>query len=235
MQRARERADGRRERRGAVRARRGGDPRGERRGVEAVLAGADPVGVDRLDVLRVGLAAPLEQEALGGRRSLGDDGRVDAIGLAVGDPRRLGGDRDELRRDAAEILARLVVGDVDQLLETPFGAEARRHGLEVGGRVPRQAAALVRVCGRQAGLVALVDEQAPDLLERVAADQLLDVDAAVAERPAVAVGLGDLRLESDDALEPWLELAHRGGRYLSGAGGRGSPVAARRRIRRSAG
>ena len=76
VERAGERADRRRERRGAVGAGRRRDPRDEGRGVEAVLAGADPVGVDRLNVLRVGLAAPLEQEALGGRLSLSDDLRV---------------------------------------------------------------------------------------------------------------------------------------------------------------
>ena len=105
--------------------------------------------------------------------------------------------------------------------EAPLAADARRHGLEVGRRVPGQAAALVRLCDRQAGLEALVDEQAPHLLEPVAADQLLDVDAAVAQRPAVAVRLGDLRLERDDALEPWLEVVHRAGPYLSGARGTG--------------
>ena len=39
-------------------------------------------------------------------------------------------------------------------------------------------------------------------------DELLDVDAAVAERAAVAVGLGDLGLDGDDALETRLEVAH---------------------------
>ena len=63
-----ERADGRRERRAAVGAGRGDDARGERRGVQPVLGGADPVGVDRLHVPRVGLAAPAEQELLGGGR-----------------------------------------------------------------------------------------------------------------------------------------------------------------------
>ena len=40
------------------------------------------------------------------------------------------------------------------------------------------------------------------------ADQFLDVDAPVAERPAFAVGLGDLGLDGDDTLEAWLEVAH---------------------------
>ena len=68
----------------------------------------------------------------------------------------------------------------------------------------------------EAGLRRVVDEQAPDLLERDAADEILDVDAAVAQRAAVAVGLGDLGLEGDDALEAWLELAHRSPRCSLG-------------------
>ena len=40
------------------------------------------------------------------------------------------------------------------------------------------------------------------------ADEVLDVDAAVAERAALLVGLGDLGLDGDDALESWLELVH---------------------------
>ena len=166
VERPGERADCRGERRRAVGAGRGDDPGGEGRGVEAVLGGADPVGVDRLHVLGVGLAAPLEQEALGGRSALRDRLRGDPVRLAVRDPRRLGRDRDELRREAAEVLARLVVRDVDQLLEIPLGADAGRHRLQIGRRVARQAAALVRLRRRQTGLEALVDEEAPDLLER---------------------------------------------------------------------
>ena len=58
---------------------------------------------------------------------------------------------------------------------------------------------------RHPRLEAPVDEQAPDLLERVAADELLDVDAAIAKRRSLAVRLGDLRLEGDHALEPRVE------------------------------
>ena len=73
VERARQRADRRRERSAAVGARRGRDPRGERGGVEPVLGRADPVGVDRLDVPRVGLAAPAQEELLRGSRSASDD------------------------------------------------------------------------------------------------------------------------------------------------------------------
>jgi hypothetical protein len=40
------------------------------------------------------------------------------------------------------------------------------------------------------------------------ADELLDVDAAIAKNAALAIRLGDLRLDGDDALETRLELAH---------------------------
>jgi hypothetical protein len=55
----------------------------------------------------------------------------------------------------------------------------------------------------------LVDHQTPDVLVRVATDQRLDVDAAVAERSPVAVRLHDLRLDGDDAFETRLEVARR--------------------------
>ena len=66
----------------------------------------------------------------------------------------------------------------------------------------------MRLGRRQAGLERAVDEQAPDLLERHLADELLDVDAAVAQGAALAVGLGDLGREGDDALEAGLDFAH---------------------------
>ena len=62
--------------------------------------------------------------------------------------------------------------------------------------------------GGRPGLVGAVDQQAPDLLERDPADDLLDVDAAVAQRGPFLVGLGDLGLERDDALEPVVHLSH---------------------------
>ena len=53
--------------------------------------------------------------------------------------------------------------------------------------------------GREARLVRPVDQQAPDLLERDAADEVVDVDAAIAKRGPFLVGFGDLALERDDA------------------------------------
>ena len=207
---------GRRHRRAGVRAGGRDDPRGEGRGVEPVLGGADPVGVDRLDVLRVGLPAPAEQELLGGGLALGDDVLRHAVGLAVRDAGRLGDDRDHLRREPGEVVARLLRRDVDELLQRPLAREPRRLGLQVGGRV---AAQVLRLVGLRIGhprLEALVHQQAPDLLVVVVADELLDVHAAIAERAALAVGLCDLRLEGDDPFEPRLELVH--GRKSTGQG-----------------
>ena len=81
----------------------------------------------------------------------------------------------------------------------------RQHGdggLHVGADVAGVDRDVVGLGRREAGLVGAVDEQAPDLLERDAADELLDVDPAVAEGGAFLVRLGDLGVEGDDPLEP---------------------------------
>ena len=54
---------------------------------------------------------------------------------------------------------------------------------------------------RKARVERPVDEQPPHLLERHLADEILDVDAAIAELAALLVGLCDLRLERDDPRE----------------------------------
>ena len=67
-------------------------------------------------------------------------------------------------------------------------------------------------CGRrQPRLVLPVHEQAPDLLVRDVADEILDVDPAVAERAALLVGLGDLSVERDHSLETRRNLYQRHG------------------------
>jgi hypothetical protein len=89
----------------------------------------------------------------------------------------------------------------------------RRLGLEVGRRVAGQALRLVRLGIGHPRLEVLVDEQSPDLLVRHLADELLDVDAPVPERTALAVGLRNLGLDRHDAFEAGLELVHRAGIY----------------------
>ncbi len=60
----------------------------------------------------------------------------------------------------------------------------------------------------QPGLVVAVHQQPPHVAERHPADQVLDVDTAVAQRRPLPVGLGDLGLESDDAFETVMDLDH---------------------------
>ena len=59
----------------------------------------------------------------------------------------------------------------------------------------------MRLGGRQSRLQLTVDEQSPDLLERHDADEILDIDAAIAQRAAGPIGLGDLGGEGDYAFE----------------------------------
>ncbi len=169
-----------------------------------MLGRRDPVGVDRLDVIGVGLSAPADQEALGDRLTLVDLllGHRRLAGLARG----LGHERERHHRGAREVVAGLLVGDVDQLPEAPLGREHRQRRLHVDAVVARAHGQRVRFGGRQAGFEAPVDEQAPDLLVGDRADQVLDVDAAVAQRATVFVRLGDLGGEGDDAFQARLDL-----------------------------
>jgi hypothetical protein len=163
-------------------------------------------------VLRVGLAAPAEQELL--RDGLaGRDDVVRRRVSAVGDCRGTRDDAHHLGREPPEVLAGLPVRDLVQLAELPVARETRRLRLEVGGRVPRQGGGLIRLRIRHGRVEVVVDEEAPDVLVRVVTHEILDVHAAVAKRAAFAVGLGDLRLHCDDAFESRLEVVHRAGLY----------------------
>ena len=125
----------------------------------------------------------------------------------LADPaRRLGDERQRHHRRAREVVAGLLVGDVDQLAEAPLRREHRQRRLHVDARVARAHAQREGRGRRQAGQQLAVDEQAPHLLERHVPDELLDVDAAVAQRAAGAVGLGDLGGEGDYAFEAGLDF-----------------------------
>ena len=179
VQRAGERADRRRHRRRAVRAGRRGDPRGERRCVQAVLGGRDPVGVERLDVPRVGLAAPADQELRGGVLALVDSGVGHRRLLPA---RRLRDDRERRGREAREVVSRLLGRRCRRACRGPTSARASR-GRPAGRPAPSRSDPAARSSRRAAARVeSLVDQQPPDLLERIAADEILDVDAAIAKR-----------------------------------------------------
>ena len=149
---------------------------------------------------RVGLAAPADQELRGRVLALRDLGvRHRAAAVAA---RRLRDDRERRRREPGQIVARLLGVDVDELLRAPTSAPSvARPACRSAGTEPLGSCSSIRSAGGMRRVDVLVDEQAPDVLERVTADELLDVDAAIAKRAAVLVGLRDLRLERDDAFE----------------------------------
>ena len=140
----------------------------------------------------------------------------------------LGDERERHHRGAGELVAGDLVGDVDQRLEAPLRPEHRQRGLHVDARVAGADRERVRLGGRQARLELAVDEQAPDLLERHLADEVLDVDAAIAQRAALLVGLGDLGGEGDDAFQAGLDFAHAAG--LSAESRRPEHYAGARRV-----
>ena len=212
VQRSRQRADRGAHRGQGVGPGGGDDPRGERRRVHPVLGRGDPVGVDGLGVTLVGLAAPGEQEALREGAPLVDDGVRHR--RAVGAAGRLRGERQQRRRRTRELVAGGRRVDVDERRDAPRRGERGDGGLQIGTRVAG-ADGQELVAGRgEPGVGIAVDEQAPDALERDAARQLAEVDAAVAQRAPVAIGLGDLGGEGDDAFEAWMGDRGHGFRLL---------------------
>ncbi len=185
----------------------GDDPCGERGGVHAVFGRGRPVGVDRLHVLGVGLAAPADHEPF-------DDGGG-LVDLPLGDhrgalpARGLGHVGEGHDGGAGEVRAGLLGIDVEEGFEAPDGREHGERGLDVDADVAGVDGDRERLGGRQAGVEGAVDEQAPDVAEGHVADQVLDVDAPVPQGAALLVGFGDLRLERDDSFESGYEVGHR--------------------------
>src|SRR5215211_3204685 len=70
-----------------------------------------------------------------------------------------------------------------------------------GASIARAHRECVRLGGRQPGIERAVHEQAPDLLEGHLADEVLDVDTAVAQGAALFVGLRYRRPKGDYSLE----------------------------------
>ena len=141
-----------------------------------MLRRADPVRVDRLDVIRVGLPAPAKKELLGRRLA----SRHDVVRRRLAAFREGGRARHDphhLRGQPAEVGARLLVVDVDELLELPLAREMRDLGLEICGRVPGQALRHVRLGIGHLRVEVVVDEQPPDVLVGVPPDEVLDVDS----------------------------------------------------------
>ena len=74
---------------------------------------------------------------------------------------------------------------------------------------------------RQAGLEASIHEQTPYLLEGDHADEILDVDAAIAQRAPGFVRLGDFGGKGDDSLKTRLHLCRCAGGGAALLWGRG--------------
>ena len=91
--------------------------------------------------------------------------------------------------------------------EPALALDGGRDGVEVHRRVAADAASwlapggrlLIETGRRQARFEAPVNQQAPDLLVGDLADKVFDVDAAVAQRATLFVGLGNLRGEGHDS------------------------------------
>src|SRR5580704_6802590 len=62
-----------------------------------------------------------------------------------------------------------------------------------------------RLRGGQTWRESTVDQEAPDVAVAHAADELFDVDAAIAQCRTFPIWFCDLALEGDDALKSWLE------------------------------
>ena len=153
----------------------------------------------------VGLSAPADHKALGNRLALVDLrlGHRRLAGVAC----RLGDERKRHHRCAREVVAGLLIGDVDQRAEAPLGSEHRQRRLHVDAMVARTHRQRVWFGRRQARFEVAVHKQAPDLLIGHGSDQVLDVYAAVAQRATLFVRLGDLGGEGDDAFQARLDLA----------------------------
>ena len=96
--------------------------------------------------------------------------------------------------------------DVEQRPVAPDRGQHRQRGLHVDADVTGVHRDRERLGRGQARAELAVDQQRPDVAEGDLADEVLDVDAAVAQRAAVLVGFGDLGLEGDDAFEAGYEV-----------------------------
>ena len=175
-----------------------------------MLGRRHPVGVDSLDMVRVRVAAPAAHEPLGdGRRP------VDVLlrhHRQTQPACRLGDERQRHHRRTGQVVADLRVVDVEQLLEPPEGSQHRERALHVDADVAGVHRDRERLGGGQSRVERAVDQQTPHVAVVVGADELFDVDAAVAQRSALAVGLGDLGLEGNDTFEAVLNYLFTHGR-----------------------
>lgn len=95
-----------------------------------------------------------------------------------------------------------------KLVETPVRGEHRDRGLHVHPDVAGVHRHRERLGRRQTGAEPAVHQQRPHVAEGDLSDQILDVNASIAQRATRFVGLGNLGLEGDHAFQPRLEVGH---------------------------
>ena len=171
-----------------------------------MLGSGDKVGVDCLDVLGVGLAAPADQHPLDDGVGLIDPGLRDHRPTdATGALRHEGHGHD---RGTRELFARGVIANVEQRLEAPRRSEHGECRLDIDTDVTGVHGDREGLGRRQTWVELVVDEESPHVAVGHPTDEVLDVDAAVAQGAAFFVWLGNLGLEGDDTLESRHEVRH---------------------------
>src|SRR5205823_11173338 len=99
--------------------------------------------------------------------------RRNLVLVAFGEPCGAGDNRPHLAGEPAEVIARLVVGDLVELAEAPEAGEPRGLRLQVGRRRAGETDRLERLRERHLRVEIVVYEETPDVLVRVLADQRL--------------------------------------------------------------
>nr|BFE76890.1 hypothetical protein GCM10020092_101910 [Actinoplanes digitatis] len=125
--------------------------------------------------------------------------RLSGTAEQVGAARALRDQPEQRRGGARQVGAGLRVVDVDDRAEAPLRCHGGDGGLYVGADVARAHGQGDGLLGQQRGAEVPVHEQAPDVGIGHPADELLDVDTAIAQGATVTIGLRDLCGERNDA------------------------------------
>lgn len=169
-----------------------------------MLSGGNPVGIDGLNLSRIRIAMPAHHESLCDSCALVDDPLWD--GGLVNSAGGLCDVGQRHHRCASQLVARRLVIDIQQRRVTPDRREHGQAGLNVHPNVTGMDRQREWFSRGQSVTEPAVDQQAPDVPEgHLVADELFDIDAAVAQCPAVFVGFGDFGGECHHAFEAGYE------------------------------
>ncbi|COU56096.1 Uncharacterised protein [Mycobacterium tuberculosis] len=170
-----------------------------------MLGGRHPVGVNGLDVSGVWLALPARHETCCDRRAFIDDSLRDR--RLVDAPCGLRDIGQRHHRCPGQLLAGGGVVDVEQRRISPDGRQHRQAGLDVDAHIAGVNRQRERFSRRQPAAEVAVHQQRPHIAEGDPLTyQVFDVDATVAQGPAVFVRLGDLGRKGHHAVEAGDEI-----------------------------